>query len=246
MRAQDVSGTAGPFSVKGRTELTLAHAAAEARRSRWMASLPESAAETLLRQARIQLFRQGHIVIPVNNGDHPLYLVLRGVIEMALPQRSDTITPVGFLLEGEWFGEYGALTGAASHAEYRARVACCALAVPRASIAALKGDPGFHAATNILMADALLKFGQLLADMMVKKPEDRIKSVLFSLWQRHAAGVNPSGIPISQKDIATITSASRPTVNKLLRALLDAGVITTGYRRIKVHAPEALLGQAPQ
>ena len=228
----------GPASGKN---FTLAHAVSMARCSSWLASLNDASAELLLKQARVQLFQRGQVPIAMHDRDHALYLLLRGVIEMSMPQRADTIVPVRFLLQGEWFGEYGALTGAASHAEYRARSAVCTLAIPRASIMALSGDGAFQTAATGLMAQGLLKVTQQLADMMEKKPEDRIKAALLSLSGADDAPDRVSGIPISQDDLACITGTSRLTVNKVLRALIMAGALAARYRRIEVLRPEALL-----
>lgn len=236
--ARDAAQGIDPYHAK---DFTLAQAVARARRFSWLASLPETAAELLLRHARLQHFKRGQSLVSIHDRDHPLYLLLRGVVEMSMPQRAETVVPVRFLLKGEWFGEYGAITGGASPAEYRARSAVCALAIPRANIAALSGHPQFHAAAAELMAQSLLKFTQQLADMMEKKPEDRIKAVLLSFSAANDATGGAPGITISQDDLASITCTSRLTVNKVLRALIDEGTLTARYRRIEVLRPEALL-----
>jgi len=222
-------------------DYTLPQAVALARRSPWMASLPESITELLLKPARVQLFKRGEALIAMHDGDHPLYLLLRGVVEMSMPQRAETTVPVRFLLMGEWFGEYGALIGAASPAEFRARSAVSALAIPRASIAALSGDAAFQAAATQRMAEGWLTFTQQLTDLMEKKPEDRIKAALLSLHRMADEPGAISGIPISQDDLAGITCTSRITVNKVMRALIDEGILAARYRRIEVIRPEALL-----
>lgn len=239
--ADDPPRAAHSPGTTGGKDPGLAHAVAVARRAGWLASLPGPAAELLLRHARIQTFKRGQSLISVHGQGHPLYLLQRGVIEMSMPQQSDTTVPVRFLLSGEWFGEYGAITGAPSPAEYRARSAVAALAIPRANIAALSGHPHFHAAATELMAQSLMKATQQLADMMEKKPEDRIKAALLSLHRMTDKPGAISGIPISQDDLAGITCTSRITVNKVMRALIDEGILAARYRRIEVIRPEALL-----
>ena len=76
--------------------------------------------------------------------------------------------------------------------------------------------------------------------MMEKRPEDRIKAALLCLHRMAEEPGGKSGIPISQDDLAGITCASRLTVNKVLRALIDEGILAARYRRIEVIRPEAL------
>lgn len=40
--------------------------------------------------------------------------------------------------------------------------------------------------------------------------------------------------PLTQPEIATLAGAAEPTVHKVLRALRDEGVVSTGYRSIRV------------
>jgi CRP-like cAMP-binding protein len=47
-------------------------------------------------------------------------------------------------------------------------------------------------------------------------------------------------LPISQQDIADMVSMSRRTVARTLRTLSDAGVISTGRRRLTIHPIAAL------
>ena len=50
--------------------------------------------------------------------------------------------------------------------------------------------------------------------------------------------------PITQPELATLSGAAEPTVHKAPRGLRETGVVSTGYRTIKVDDPAGLHGIA--
>lgn len=71
----------------------------------------------------------------------------------------------------------------------------------------------------------------------------RIAELLAELADRYGVSTADGvvvDLRISQQDIAAMTSVSRVTAARTLRALREAGVITTARRRLTIHRPEAL------
>lgn len=71
----------------------------------------------------------------------------------------------------------------------------------------------------------------------------RIAELLVELAERYGVSTSDGvvvDLRISQQDIAAMVSASRETAARTLRALREAGVISTGRRRLIIHHPDAL------
>ncbi|HKS48495.1 MAG TPA: Crp/Fnr family transcriptional regulator [Amycolatopsis sp.] len=71
----------------------------------------------------------------------------------------------------------------------------------------------------------------------------RIVELLADLAERYGVSTSDGvvvALRISQQDIAGMVSASREAAARTLRALREAGVISTARRRLTIHRPDAL------
>jgi CRP/FNR family transcriptional regulator, cyclic AMP receptor protein len=71
----------------------------------------------------------------------------------------------------------------------------------------------------------------------------RITELLAELADRYGASTSDGvvvGLRITQRDIAAMASASREAAARTLRALREAGVISTTRQRLTIHRPDAL------
>jgi CRP/FNR family cyclic AMP-dependent transcriptional regulator len=221
------------------TSLTLALEAA--RRSTWLSSQTDAVSTELLKHARLQNFGPGEMIIHLNAKGSGLHFLIQGSVEISTPQRGDELLPVHFLPAFNWFGEYGAMTGWPSPAEYRARPACSTLCIPRQAMALLAQDASFSAAAVQLLAQGLQSLLLQSGDLAGPTAAGRIKSRLLSLSYSDGQPRDGCIIPVSQGELAMLACVSRFSVNKALTALERRGVVEVGYRSIKIRNVDALI-----
>jgi CRP/FNR family cyclic AMP-dependent transcriptional regulator len=221
--------------------VSLATALEAARRSTWLSSQPDTVSAELLKHARLQSFGPGEMIIHLNTQGSGLHFLVQGSVEISTPQRGDELLPVHFLPALNWFGEYTAMTGWPSPAEYRARPACRTVCIPRPAMALLAHDASFAAAALQLLAQGLQSLLLQFGDLAGPTAAGRIKSKLLSLSYSDGQPRDGCVIPVSQGELAMLACVSRFSVNKVLTTLEKRGVVEVGYRSIKIRNVGALI-----
>lgn len=222
----------------------LSQALAAARQSSWLAEQPAGFCDALLKLASFRRFDKNQIITRLDDEGSSLHFLLHGAVEMLVPWSAQDILPVHIVSPLEWFGEYGAITGKSNFAEYRARTPCSAVAISHASLVLLKAqEPGFHEAIIGLLATAMRTHLEWAAALTGNDAGNRIRSRLFHLAgaAKQMPGENGIVVPLSQEEIAIVTSVSRATVSKVLKQLQDEGIIRLGYRKIVVLERDELI-----
>ncbi len=226
----------------------LSEARAVARRSRWLAGQPTSFQDALLRQASLQKYVRDEKIIGLEQAGNPLFFLLEGAVQLALPRATLEVLPVHIIASYDWFGEHGAATGKPSFVEYRARTACTALMIPRSCILAAEAEhPSHRAAILDLLSQKISSYLELAGDLTGLGVEERIRAKLFTLAGQVAQGPAGEGciLPVSQEELAAAACVSRATVHKVLNKLRQAGLVQARYRKIHILDRYALL-QPPE
>ena len=121
---------------------------------------------------------------------------------------------------------------------------CEALALHRHVIEPLREA---HRSIDDLLLEALAaeirRLASQLRDSMYEPAERRLYRRLTELTEMFT-GEPPVRIPLTQEDLAQLAGTTRPTINKLLRSIEDAGIIRVGRGRLEVLEPAALRERA--
>jgi len=75
--------------------------------------------------------------------------------------------------------------------------------------------------------------GHLVEALYVPAEQRTLRRLLELLRQYRSSG-NSWTVPITQQDLAAMAGTSRPTVNRVLRGMEEAGVLRLGRGRIEV------------
>ncbi len=74
------------------------------------------------------------------------------------------------------------------------------------------------------------------------RPAYAVSSLCSSLLKRTEDEIDtPVELPYSQSELASIVGVSRQTINQLMHALAAQGLIQTGFKHVRVLAPQELL-----
>jgi len=216
----------------------LAEALAKARNSAWLARQPPEFAEQLLSHASLCHYRRGQVITGANEEAPDLHFLLRGAVGIWVPRLTGEIVLTHVLSAPQWFGEIGALSGQNTNMEYHAATACSVLYVPRASVVSLDAaKPEYRQAFLELVGRSMRATMEMAGDFVGHDAEKRVISKLLALSGSPDKVRNPAEghvLPVSQTDLAFISSVSRPTINAVLAKLEKAGLVKPGYRRIIV------------
>lgn len=122
-----------------------------------------------------------------------------------------------------------------------ARTPLMVLQVPQARIEALEAeDPAVKDFKALVTGLIFLETLEALTDALIPESRRRIVSTLLRIAGAKYRGDEPRAVPISQAELATITTMSRQTCGLVVRDLAREGLIDIGYRTIDLLAPARL------
>ena len=91
-----------------------------------------------------------------------------------------------------------------------------------------------------LLAERLRRTSQLLVEALYLPAEPRVQRRVTELVEAYASDHREVEVPLTQDEIAQLAGTSRATVNKVLRAAEDRGLVIIKRGRIIVPVPERI------
>jgi CRP-like cAMP-binding protein len=206
--------------------------------------VPEQARRDVLEVARRRRFAKHEVVFHEGDEGDTLYLLLKGHVAVRTTTPAGDVAMVRVISAGQIFGELALLGPAPRSATVAALDRCEALALHRQVIEPLREA---HRSIDGLLLEALAaeirRLASQLRDSMYEPAERRLYRRLTELTEMFT-GEPPLRIPLTQEDLAQLAGTTRPTINKLLRSIEDAGIIGVGRGWLEVLDPGALRERA--
>ena len=225
-----------------------AHAAA-LRRVPLFAHLDEASLDLLASHSRRRRFPAGESLFHAGDPGQTLYVILGGKIHIRL------LTPEGGMVHvasrgiGETVGEMSLVDGKPRMADAVTAEASDLLMLDRSDfLLCLERSP--HVALGIMscLADRLREAGQQLSRLQGTDVLGRVAAALLDLSRGENAEPTARGgvlLPaFSQSDLATELGTTRESVNRCLRRLRDARILSGESRRLEVVDRKKLEGYA--
>ena len=191
--------------------------------------LPASELDELARRMVPRAYQRGHVIF--HRGDPPgsLHFVESGSVKVTLTTDDGKETVVALMGPGACFGEIAALDGSPRSASVTAVEPTSTRALLRDDlIAFIRERPDFALQLIELLASRLRRTDERLEDAYFLDLDGRLARCLLDLCdergQSTADGVRIP-LPLSQSDVAAMLGSTRVSVNKLLGAYQDAGLI---------------------
>ena len=116
--------------------------------------------------------------------------------------------------------------------------------LPLAAIRELEAlDPGHARRFAMISEIGNMRLARIACDLAIPESARRIAAVLLRVTgaQEGYGGCYPGGFPITQAALGEMANASRKLVNRVLGQLEARGWIETGYYRVKIIAPDAMI-----
>lgn len=206
----------------------------------WLRTMAEPFRKTLLEHAQLQHVSAGDTIF--RHGDPPggIYGHVTGTISVHSGPLDARARPIHLAIPGGWTGEGCFLTGQPRRVELQAVTDASVMHVPLSAMEKMAAqDPRAIRAFAVISMLATETMVRVVYDLQRREVGQRIAAVLHRM-----CGVPGVSLSLSQDMLAEMTNASRQQVNGSIKRFTGHGWLSTGYRSITIHDPEALLQYA--
>ena len=213
---------------------------------RLLSGLGEAERRSVLARMRRRSYRKGDTLFHEGDPGDTLHFVEKGkvAIRVATPAGDEAIVAV--LGRGESFGEQALL----DEASIRSASAVALEAVETRTLRRpdfdelRRTDPSVERLLVDLLAAQVRRLSAQLLDALYMPVETRVARRLVELADVYRTGAALAEVPLRQEDLASLAGTTRPTTNRVLRQLVDDGVIALSRGRIVVLDVDALTKRA--
>ncbi|MGS5088875.1 Crp/Fnr family transcriptional regulator [Hydrogenophaga sp. A37] len=211
---------------------------------RWYRSCPVELQTALMQLSRPVQLTQGEAVFHLGEGGSGLYCVLEGALLVSNVSKEGKVAVLSQVEPCQWFGEIATIDRGprhfTAHANEDSKVLCVAGETLEPWLNAHPlcwRDIGVLACSKLRVAlDALQEVSLLTLDQRILKRLERIAS-------GYGSRTTPKKrVRVPQEVIAQMMGVSRQSVNRALKSLEDAGLISRTYGIVELHGPGS---QAP-
>jgi CRP/FNR family cyclic AMP-dependent transcriptional regulator len=204
--------------------------------------LDEEDRRRVLAAASRQRYRRGEAIFREGDRGDSLHLLDRGHVAVQLT------TPLGDVLTlavhgpGEMFGELAALASEPYRsATIRSLDGTETLVISGDDFTELRRrHPNLNELLLELASARIPRLSAQLVEALFVRADKRVLRRVLALAELHGGGAAGTTIPVRQEDVAELSGASRPTVNRALKEAEAGGAIALGRGRITVVDPERL------
>jgi CRP-like cAMP-binding protein len=203
--------------------------------------LPAAAWEALERSGRPRRFHAGEVVFHQGDPCEALFLLREGRVAVRTVSPDGQEVTVGLLAAPDVFGEVGLIR--ADHHHTATVVALSPVAVVSIAGSQFTGlrlsHPELTEWLLLTVTARLERTMSLLAEALYLDADRRLARRLLDC--RRSLGIaGDEPLPLTQQDLAAMAGVTRPTANRLLRRLEEAGIVRLGRRHITILDPAAL------
>ncbi|MET7303181.1 Crp/Fnr family transcriptional regulator [Embleya sp. NPDC005575] len=217
-------------------------------RSSLLGGLAGAARERLLTLGTCVRYDADRVLIREGDPTDFVLLLLDGVVKATGRTHDGRSALLAVRLGGDLVGEFAAMDGQPRSAT----VTTCGPIVARsvtngAFLDCMRRDPGIAHAVNASVVTKLRAANNHRIDFTGCDAPTRLARVLYQIAITHGEPLGAGAVirwPITQPELATLSGAAEPTVHKALRRLRKTGVVSTGYRTIRVEDLALLSGIA--
>lgn len=211
-----------------------------------LASLSAEDRARVVAAASPRRFRRHEVVFHEGDPGDAMHLLCDGHVSVRVTTPLGDVATLRVLGPGDFFGELAVLSPGPRSATVAAVERAETLVLRRADLESLRAQ---HPGIDRLLLDALVaevrRLSLQLTDALYVPVPKRVRRRLLELHRLYA-GEDPApvALPFSQEDLAGLAGTTRPTVNKVLHDLQEAGTVRIGRGRLEVLDPAELARRA--
>ncbi|MEO8107094.1 MAG: Crp/Fnr family transcriptional regulator, partial [Actinomycetes bacterium] len=199
----------------------------------------------LVEQARRRSFGRGEVIFHEGDPADTVHLIVSGHVFIRITTPQGDVATVRVVGPGGHFGELALVAPGARLATVRAVERAETLVIGADAFSGLRRrNPEIERAMTAMMTSEVRRLSHQLVEALYLPVPKRIRRRLMDLHTMYAVDGERVTLPVTQEDIAGLAGTTRPTTNKELMSLQDAGLIVVGRGRIEVLNPTELSRRA--
>ena len=208
--------------------------------------LPEDEVHSVLAAAHRRRFGSNEVVFHEGDPGDSLHLLVTGHVRVQVTTPLGDTAILSVLGPGAVFGELALV----SESDRRSATIQClehveTLALHRQDLDALRRrHPSIDRVLLGIVGAQLRAASARLLETLFVPAEKRVLREVLALAHLYGSDDRPGTIPLTQEDLAGLAGTTRPTVNKVLRAAEDAGVLRLGRGHVDIVNVELLRRRA--
>jgi CRP/FNR family transcriptional regulator, cyclic AMP receptor protein len=197
-------------------------------------------------QTHRRRFKRGEVIFHEGDPGDSMHLIAKGHVAV---RRSTPLGEVATLLvlgPGDFFGELVLVSpDSGRNATAVALDAAETLSLHRTQMDELRRDnPTIDRFLLDAMAKEIRRMSTLLSEALYVSVEKRVYRRLLEVARTYGTNGPAQVVPLTQEDLAGLAGTTRPSANKALRSIEDAGIISMSRGEIRVLDHEGLAHRA--
>lgn len=211
-------------------------------------SLSEEDRRGVIKACTRRKFRAGDTLFHEGDPGDTLHLLMKGHVAIRMTTALGDNVTLAVMGPGDNFGEQALLADRSVRtASAVALDAVETLALHRREFDALRAtNPRVDRFLVSVLAAQVRRLSGQLVDALHASVETRVARRLHDLARIYSTGELPIEVPITQEDLASMTGATRPTVNRALQDLAAGRIVALARGRTQILDPERLAKLASQ
>lgn len=206
--------------------------------------LDQAQREAIRAAALVRRFRSGTVLMSEGDRARSVLVIVSGWAKVTTAGPGGHEAVLNVCGPGDIIGEIAAMDGGPRSGAVIAVDVVTALYLTAEQFSRLlRGHPGIASVVSRVITGRLRAADARRRQFADRTTAGRIVELLADLADRYGVRTSDGvvvALRISQQDIAGMVAASREAAARTLRALREAGVISTARRRLTIHRPEAL------
>lgn len=206
---------------------------------RWFGGLPVALQDLIIERSARKSYRKGDYIVHEGKPPKAMHAVLSGRVRVTRQvgdEKEELLIQLGG--PGFWFGDYAVYAGANSIGSIVAVTAVTTLALAVGEFERIvRKEPGYFRAFADLLFERYADLFRYLGESHGLAPEEWLRTRLVDLaavMRRDNPAVDAGVITLSQAELAAMMGLSRQTLSMLLGRLEARGIISVGFRNIRV------------
>ena len=198
----------------------------------------------VLKVARRRHFRRGEVLFHEGDPGDTLHLIDRGHVAMRTTTPRGDVATLNVVGPGGYFGEMALVSEEGVRTSTVVALdAVETLSLLRNQFVELRtAHPGVNEILVVALTGEVRRLSARLTEAIYVPVETRIFRRLVELAAMFTSGDKTTPIPLTQDDLASLAGTTRPSVNKVLRAAQDDGLLRISRGTIDI-LDSSLLGR---
>jgi CRP/FNR family transcriptional regulator/CRP/FNR family cyclic AMP-dependent transcriptional regulator len=205
----------------------------------FLSNLPAEDLAFLASGVRRRSFRRNEVVFHRDDPGTMLYVIRSGRVKISLQNEEGSEVTLALLGPGDFFGEMALLDDMPRSATATAQESTEVVTLGRDQfLSAVAQHPQIAAQVMAALSARLRNADQMIEDIVTRDISARLARKLVEIAEQHGTPVS-DGIEVqahlTQQDLASMVGATRESVNKVLRAYIVKGWVTSDGHRMVIN-----------